>query len=111
MTTFMGFDVKPANKVSTAPVVATGLIGGWLTARETGIRPLGGVVLAAAGIWAGRSWWARGGATRTAALSAVYIAAFGASHPLVKKIGAWPSVVSVTAATAAAAYLINDAAQ
>ncbi|CAB0559881.1 hypothetical protein CIP107534_01059 [Corynebacterium diphtheriae] len=111
MTTFMGFELKPADKVSTAPVVATGLIGGWLTARETGIRPLGGVVLAAAGIWAGRSWWARGGAARTALLTTSYLAAFGVSHPLAKKIGAWPSVVSVTVATAAAAYLINDAAE
>ena len=37
--------MKPALEVNTATVVVTGLIGGWLTARETGIRPLGGVVL------------------------------------------------------------------
>ena len=41
--------LKPAREVNTAAVVVTGLIGGWLTARETGIRPLGGVILAAAG--------------------------------------------------------------
>ena len=35
----MGF--KNAEDVNTAAVVATGLIGGWLTARETGIRPAG----------------------------------------------------------------------
>ena len=46
----MSIAIRPAESVKTAPVVAAGLIGGWLTARETGIRPLGGVVLAAAGI-------------------------------------------------------------
>lgn len=88
--------------MSTATVVAGGMLGGWLTARETGIRPLGGVVLAAAGLWAGRSWLA------TVGLSALYIGAFGASHPLAKKIGARPSVLTVAAVTSAAAYALAD---
>jgi hypothetical protein len=35
-----------------------------------------------------------------------YVAAFGGSHPLAKKIGAWPSVgvATVVAAGAAAAF-------
>lgn len=70
--------MKDARKVSTAPLVAAGLVGGFLTARETGIRPLGG---------------------------------FGASHPLAKKIGAWPAVFSVAAVTATAAYVAVDSAQ
>ena len=41
--------MKDAHEVSTAPLVALGLVGGFLTARETGIRPLGGVVLVAEG--------------------------------------------------------------
>ncbi|MDU0478465.1 hypothetical protein QVA66_04325 [Staphylococcus chromogenes] len=102
-------DIKKPQDVNTAAVVATGLIGGWLTARETGVRPLGGVVLAAAGVWAGRSWYAKQGATTTAALTAAYVGAFGASHPLAKKIGAWPSVLTVTAAVAGAAYALSDA--
>ncbi|AVH88240.1 Hypothetical protein NG00_00939 [Corynebacterium camporealensis] len=44
-------EIKKPEAVSTATTVSVGLIGGWLTARETGIRPLGGVLLAAAGIW------------------------------------------------------------
>ncbi len=79
----MGF--KNAEDVNTAAVVATGLIGGWLTARETGIRPIGGAFLGAAGLYAGRSWLANGGPLVTAGLSALYIGAFGASHPLAKK--------------------------
>lgn len=97
-----------AQHVPTAPIIATGLIGGWLTARETGIRPLGGVVLAAAGIAAGRTWYAKGGAPLTAGLVTAYLAAFGLSHPLAKKMGAWPSVLTVTAGAAGAAALLSD---
>ena len=43
----MSTPVKPAEAVRTAPVVAAGLLGGYITARESGIRPLGGVVLGA----------------------------------------------------------------
>ncbi|MCS6711955.1 hypothetical protein JSY14_07955 [Brachybacterium sp. EF45031] len=102
------FTWKIAADVATAPVVATGLVGGYVTARETGVRPLGGVVLAAAGAWAARSWLARRGPATTAALTAGYLAAFGLSHPLAKKIGAWPSVSVVTAAAAGAAHLVAD---
>ena len=102
-----GMSLKPAEKVRTAPVVTVGLIGGWLTARETGIRPLGGAVLAAAGLWAGRTWLARTGGATTAALGATYLLGFGLSHPLAKKIGAWPSVYTVTGITALASILIG----
>lgn len=94
--------------VSTAAVTAVGLVGGWLTARESGFRPLGGVVLGAAGVWAGRTWLARDGAAVTAGLSALYLAAFAGSHPLAKKIGAWPAVLSVTAVASGAALVVSD---
>lgn len=100
--------LTPAAKVSTAPVVVLGLVGGYLTARETGIRPLGGVVLGAAGLFAGRTWLARRGPGVTAALSALYVLGFGASHPLAKRIGAWPSVLVVTAAAAGASWALVD---
>ncbi|GAB79157.1 hypothetical protein SAMN05421595_3019 [Austwickia chelonae] len=100
--------LKDASSVCTAPVVVLGLLGGYVTARETGVRPIGGVVLAAAGIYAGRTWYARGGVRDTALLSAIYLAGFGLSHPLAKAIGAWPSVLTVTAASAAAAQFVSD---
>ena len=100
--------IKKPQEVSTATTVALGLIGGWVTAKETGIRPLGGVILAAAGVWAGRSWAAKTNVATTAALSALYVGGFGASHPLAKKIGVWPSVLTVTAAAAGAAYALSD---
>jgi hypothetical protein len=95
-------------RVKTAPVVAGSLIGGYLVARETKIRPLGGLVLAAGGILAGRRWWATTGPAGTALLSAVYLGGFGASHPLAKKIGPWPAVLTAAGASAASAWLVAD---
>lgn len=101
-------DKKSPQKVSTATTTAFGLVGGYLTAVQTGIRPLGGVVLGAAGYWAARSWAAKTSPVTTAGLLGGYVAAFGLSHPLAKKIGSWPAVGVVTAATAGAAYAISD---
>jgi hypothetical protein len=42
------------------------------------------------------------------ALSALYVLGFGASHPLAKKIGAWPSVLTVTALSAGASWALVD---
>ena len=67
------------------------------------------VVLAAAGVWAGRSWAAKTDVPTTVGLSALYVAAFGASHPLAKKMGSWPAVLTVTAAASGAAYALADA--
>ena len=44
-----------------------------------------------------------------ALLTGAYTAAFGLSHPLAKKIGAWPAVFTAAGASAAAAYLLSDA--
>ncbi len=94
--------------IPTAPVVAVSLVGGYLVARETKIRPLGGAVLALGGAVAGREWARRVGPVGTAALSAVYLGSFGASHPLAKKIGAWPAVLSAAGVSAAAAWVVSD---
>ena len=94
--------------IRTAPIVAGSLVGGYLVARETKIRPLGGAVLAAGGAVAGREWMKTVGPVGTAALSAVYLGGFGASHPLAKKIGAWPAVLTAAGVSAAASYLVSD---
>ena len=92
----------------TAAITAGSLIGGWQVARSTGNRPLGGAVLAAGGVLAGRQWAHRTGPATTAALVATYLGAFGLSHPLARRIGSWPSVLAVSAVTAAASYLAAD---
>ena len=43
-------------------------------------------------------------------LSAVYVAAMGGSHPLAKRIGAWPAVATVTGVTVAAAGAVTRTA-
>ncbi|MBB2984881.1 hypothetical protein [Terracoccus luteus] len=101
-------ELRDPAHVDTAPLAALGLVGGFLAARETGIRPLGGVVLGLAGVYAGRSWLAQSGPAATAGLSAVYLGGFGASHVLAKRIGAWPAVLSVAAVSAVAAWAVND---
>ena len=88
---------------------ATGLIGGYSVARATGNRPLGGAVLAVAGAAAFRGWKRNAGAGRAALLTGAYTAAFGLSHPLAKKIGAWPSVYAVTGAVALASLTLGQA--
>ncbi|XVU21340.1 hypothetical protein ACQPZJ_29210 [Actinoplanes sp. CA-054009] len=95
-------------RVSTAAVTAASLIGGWQVARSTGVRPLGGAVLAAGGVLAGREWARRTSPAVTAGLVATYVGAFGLSHPLAKRIGAWPSVLAVSAVTAAASWALAD---
>jgi hypothetical protein len=92
----------------TAPIAAGGLVGGYLAARVTKVRPLGGAVLAAAGLVAGRRWLATAGPAGTAVLAAVYLGGFGASHPLAKRIGPWPAVLSAAGASAAASWLLAD---
>ena len=95
-------------RIPTAPVAAGSLIAGYLVARETGVRPLGGVVLALGAAWCARAWLRDTGRGTTGALLAVYVAAFAASHPLAKKIGAWPSVLAVAAVVGAAAWTTAD---
>ncbi|MEU9487792.1 hypothetical protein AB0K49_37955 [Streptomyces decoyicus] len=94
--------------VPTSVIAATGLVGGYATARWTKKRPLGGVALAAAGAVAARGWQQKAGNATAAALSGAYVAAFAGSHPLAKKIGAWPSVFAVAGGVALASWVAVD---
>jgi hypothetical protein len=94
--------------IPTAPIVAGSLVGGYLVARETKVRPLGGAVLLAGGALAAREWVRNAGPAGAVALGAIYLGAFGASHPLAKKIGAWPAVLSAAGVSAAAAFVVSD---
>jgi hypothetical protein len=87
-------------------LAAAGLLGGFAVARYSGHRELGGLVFAAAGAAAAPQWKRAAGPKGAAVLGAIYAAALGGSHPLAKKIGAWPAVLSVTAATALASEVI-----
>ena len=62
--------------------------------RRAGEQAAGGAVAV--------SQWRRQGPVVTGVLLATYLGGFGASHPLAKKIGAWPSVFTVAAVSGAA---------
>jgi hypothetical protein len=90
----------------TAPLVAAGLIGGYAAARHAGRSDLATAVFTAAGAVCTRSWLRSSGRRVTAVLLGTYLFAFWVSHPLAKRIGGWPSVLTVTtAATAVTAGL------
>ncbi|MFI1566203.1 hypothetical protein ACH4ZX_24630 [Streptomyces sp. NPDC020490] len=95
-------------KVPGAVIAASGLVGGYGVARWTGRRPLGGAVLAVAGAAAAQQWRQRAGGKAAGALSAAYVAAFTGSHPLAKKVGAWPAVFGVAGAVALASWAVAD---
>ena len=95
-------------KVPSAVVAASGLVGGYGVARWTRQRPLGGVVLAAAGVVAARQCRKQAGGVAAGALSAEYVAAFAGSHPLAKKVGAWPAVFGVAGAVGLASWAMAD---
>lgn len=91
------------------PALTTaGLLGGYGVARATGVRWAGGVVLGLVGAGVATAVGREAGAGRAVAVTATYLVAFGASHPLAKRIGAWPSVAAVAAATAVPAALLAE---
>jgi len=92
----------------TAPIAAGGLIAGFGVAVASGSRPLGGVVLAACGLTCMVVWARRDGARVTAALTVTGVVAFAVSHLLGRVIGAWPSVIVVSAVTAALCWRLSD---
>ncbi|MFD7612233.1 hypothetical protein [Streptomyces sp. NPDC059828] len=94
-------------RIPSAAVAASGLIGGYGIARWTGKRPLGGVALAAAGAAAARQWQREAGGRAAAGLGAAYVAAFAGSHPLAKKLGAWPAVFTVAGGMALASWAVT----
>ena len=94
--------------IPTAPVAAGALIAGYAVAASTGSRPLGGIVLAAGGLWCIREWDRRDGRRTAVVLGSVGAAAFVLSHVLAPQIGAWAAVLTVAGATAVAAGLVSD---
>ncbi|MBT3150992.1 hypothetical protein HTV45_08835 [Streptomyces sp. CHD11] len=95
-------------RVPGAVWAASGLVGGYGVARWTRRRELGGVVLAAAGAAAARQWREQAGGAAAGALSAAYVAAFAGSHPLARKVGAWPAVFGVAGAVALTSWVVAD---
>ena len=92
----------------TAPIAAGSLIAGFAAARYSGIRPLGGIPLALGGGWCAQEWNRRRGRETALTLGSIYLAGFVGSHPLGRRIGAWPSVLAVSAITGASTWALAD---
>jgi hypothetical protein len=95
--------------IPTAPVAAASLIVAYAVAVSSGSRPLGGVALAVGGLWCIGAWRRRRGTRTAAILACVGLGAFALSHVLALAIGAWPSVLVVSALVAAVAWTQADA--
>jgi hypothetical protein len=91
-------------------LVAVGLAVGFAVAQGTGVRALGGAVLAVCGLGAGLLWLRRRGAAVTVGLAVVYLAAFALAHLLALGVGlpAWSAVGLVTIAAAGVTFLAAD---
>lgn len=100
---------NPVRPIPTAPIAAASLIAGFAVAVSTGSRPLGGVVLAVGGLWCIQAWRRRHGTRTAVILGCIGFGAFVISHLLGLAIGAWPSVLLVSAAVAAIVWTQADA--
>jgi hypothetical protein len=69
---------------------------------------LGGAVFVGAGAFAAWQWLRTSGPGVMGVLLGIYAVALGVSHPLAKKVGAWPSVLGVTAVASGASYALGD---
>jgi hypothetical protein len=96
------------NRLLVPLLTSAGLLGGFGVARSTGVRAAGGAVLAGVGAGVFALVLQRGGPLRATAVLLTYLGAFGGSHPLAKRLGAWPSVFAVAAVTAVPAALLAE---
>lgn len=89
-------------------VAATSFVAGFGVADVTGVRPLGGLVLLAGGIWCARRTSAEVGTARAAGLAGFAFVGFVVSHVLADALGTWGAVFTIAAAVAALTYLLVD---
>jgi hypothetical protein len=94
--------------VPTAPIAFASLVAGFAVADLTGVRPLGGLVLLAAGLWLAREWRRRRGDAVMWTLGVTYAAGFAISHQLGDLLGTWGAVLTVSAVAGGAAWALAD---
>ena len=99
--------LSPVLKLPSPLLTTIGLAGGFAVARATKNRPLGGVVWASSGLLCIPAW-RKAGLWPGLLLGATYAGALGGSHPLAKRLGAWPSVAIVSASMAALGWALSE---
>lgn len=100
--------VLTSRAIPSSLVAGASLLIGFLVAQATGVRALGGVVLLVAVVWCFLLWRARAGVQLAVGLTVAYAAAFVLSHAIARVIGAIPSVLLVSIAVAALAFVLAD---
>ena len=85
-----------------SPIAFAAFVAGFAVADITGVRPLGGLVLAAGGAYCFVAVRRAAGTGRALAVLVLALALFVAAHPLGDVIGAWPAALLAGAATALA---------
>jgi hypothetical protein len=101
---------RARTRFPSAVPAALGLAVGFAIAQGTGVRALGGIVLAACGVGAGWLWYQRRGPAVAVGLAVAYLALFALAHVLALGLGwpAWLAVGLVTAAAAALSWVVAD---
>jgi hypothetical protein len=101
---------RARTRLPSSVLVAVGLAAGFGVAQGTGVRALGGVIFAAAGLGAAWLWHRRRGLAVTLGLGALYLGAFVLAHVLALGLGwpAWPAVSLVTLTAAGVTFAVAD---
>ena len=101
---------RARTRFPSAVLVAVGLAAGFGVAQGTGVRALGGAVLALGGVGAAWLWVHRRGWAVAAGLAALYVGAFVLAHVLALGVGlpAWVAVSLVTLTAAGVTYAVAD---
>lgn len=86
-------------RIPSPALIAPAVLGGYAVGRGTGNRRLAGVALAA-GLGAAAPRWSRRSPVLAATLALGTVGLVGASHPLSRRVGPWPAVLTTTAAAA-----------
>lgn len=95
--------------VPTWPVAAGSLVVGFAVADLTGVRPLGGLVLLAGGLWCFLRWREQTSLGRAVALVAFAATCFVVSHLIADALTTWGAIAVVATLTGLAAWRFGDA--
>ncbi|MGW6131374.1 hypothetical protein ACWFNE_15245 [Cellulomonas sp. NPDC055163] len=96
------------SRLPTAVISAVTLVAGFAVAQGTGVRWLGGVVLAAGLLWCAVRSVRPAGLLRTGAAGVVALAAFVGSHLAADALGPWLSVLLAALVAGAGVWLLVD---
>ena len=101
-------DRSLAARIHPSLLAPAGLVAGFALARSTGRREVGGALFGVVGLVCLRDWVRARGLLTGVLLAGCYGAAMAGSHPLAKRIGAWPAVGVVSAATGVASAVLTS---